>query len=75
MLTLQRLADIASAYGTAMSDAMLRAVVVKSYETGEPVSIPHRTRRGKVSYDRDRDPFKAEALECMRQTHGVTWRP
>lgn len=74
MITLQRMADIAAAYDCPMSDALLRAVIVKAYETGEDVVIPKRHHRSKVSYDRKNDPFHAEARECMRQSHGVTWR-
>lgn len=48
MPTLQRMAEIAARYATAMADAMLAACAVRADRTGEPLAVPRRakTREG-----------------------------
>lgn len=69
-MPLQRLLDIASRYRTAMADAMVRAVIAKCYADGVTVDL-RPLGRGAAVYAEELDPFHAEAMECMRQTHGA----
>ncbi len=44
MPTLQRMAEIAARYATAMADAMLAACAVRAARTGEPLAVPSRAK-------------------------------
>lgn len=47
-MTLNQLAAIAARHVTRMADAMLAACVARAIETGEPLDIPERPRRGRA---------------------------
>lgn len=46
-MTLNQLAAIAARHVTRMADAMIAACVARALETGEPLDIPERPRRGR----------------------------